>query len=94
MLARFSVVDDPRAANVRHELSEIKFIAVAAPLAGTTTCVEMAEFVAAKEVQLLGAAGLLDGYNATSYWGARDILKDFGAEPVDARVVVDRNRIT
>ncbi len=43
---------------------------------------------------LLGAAGLLDGYKATSHWATREILKEFGAEPVDARVVVDRNRIT
>lgn len=43
---------------------------------------------------VLGAAGLLKGYRATSHWLARDLLKDFGAEPVDARVVVDRNRIT
>jgi putative intracellular protease/amidase len=43
---------------------------------------------------LLGAAGLLRGYRATSHWVARDLLREFGAEPVDARVVVDRNRIT
>src|SRR6266481_6790502 len=43
---------------------------------------------------LLGAAGLLKGYRATSHWAARDGLRMFGAEPVDARVVVDRNRIT
>jgi cyclohexyl-isocyanide hydratase len=43
---------------------------------------------------LLGAAGLLKGYKATSHWSAREALRAFGAEPVDARVVVDRNRIT
>ncbi len=43
---------------------------------------------------LLGAAGLLKGYKATSHWAAREGLRGFGAEPVDARVVVDRNRIT
>lgn len=43
---------------------------------------------------LLGAAGLLKGYKATSHWGALSILKEFGAEPVDARVVEDRNRLT
>jgi cyclohexyl-isocyanide hydratase len=43
---------------------------------------------------LLGAAGLLKGYKATSHWAARDGLTAFGAEPADARVVVDRNRIT
>ena len=43
---------------------------------------------------VLAAAGLLQGYRATSHWAARDLLRDFGAEPVDARVVIDRNRIT
>lgn len=43
---------------------------------------------------LLGAAGLLRGYKATSHWVTRDILRELGAEPVDERVVIDRNRIT
>ncbi len=43
---------------------------------------------------LLAAAGLLKGYKATSHWAMRDSLSAFGAEPVEARVVVDRNRIT
>jgi cyclohexyl-isocyanide hydratase len=43
---------------------------------------------------VLGAAGLLNGYKATSHWLARDLLPLLGAIPVDARVVEDRNRIT
>jgi putative intracellular protease/amidase len=44
---------------------------------------------------LLGAAGLLKGYRATANWGIRDkVLPALGAIPVDARYVVDRNRIT
>lgn len=43
---------------------------------------------------LLGAAGLLRGYRATTHWQSLDLLPLFGAEPVDERVVVDRNRIT
>ena len=43
---------------------------------------------------VLGAAGLLKGYRATSHWIVRDRLADFGATPVEARVVEDRNRIT
>jgi cyclohexyl-isocyanide hydratase len=43
---------------------------------------------------ILGAAGLLRGYRATSHWAYRDLLPLVGAEPVEARVVEDRNRIT
>jgi cyclohexyl-isocyanide hydratase len=43
---------------------------------------------------LLGAAGLLRGYRATTHWLSLDLLPLFGAEPVDERVVIDRNRIT
>jgi cyclohexyl-isocyanide hydratase len=43
---------------------------------------------------LLGAAGLLKGYRATSHWNTRDLLPTFGALPVAERVVTDRNRIT
>jgi cyclohexyl-isocyanide hydratase len=43
---------------------------------------------------ILGAAGLLRGYRATTHWMSLDMLRSFGAEPVNERVVVDRNRIT
>ena len=43
---------------------------------------------------LLGAAGLLAGYRATSHWATKGLLPVFGATPADGRVVVDRNRIT
>ena len=43
---------------------------------------------------LLGAAGLLRGYRATTHWLSLDLLRSVGAEPVAERVVVDRNRIT
>ena len=43
---------------------------------------------------LLGAAGLLDGYDATTHWAYTELLPSFGARPVRRRVVVDRNRIT
>ena len=42
----------------------------------------------------LGAAGLLKGFEATSHWYVRDHLKHYGATVSDARVVVDRSRIT
>ena len=43
---------------------------------------------------ILGAAGLLKGYKATSHWSVRHVLAGFGAIPTDARVVCDHNRIT
>ncbi len=43
---------------------------------------------------LLGAAGLLDGYKATTHWAFHDLLPLFGAEAVKARVVADGNLIT
>ncbi len=43
---------------------------------------------------LLGAAGLLGGYRASTHWLSMDLLALFGAVPVRERVVIDRNRIT
>ena len=43
---------------------------------------------------LLGAAGLLRGYRATSHWAVRDLLSQLGATPDAGRVVEDRNRLT
>ena len=43
---------------------------------------------------ILGMAGLLEGYKATSHWLSLDVLPRFGALPVKQRVVVDRNRMT
>jgi cyclohexyl-isocyanide hydratase len=43
---------------------------------------------------VLGAAGLLQGYRATTHWSAMDFLAPFGATPTKTRVCVDRNRVT
>ena len=43
---------------------------------------------------ILGAAGLLDGYRATTHWGFRDLLASVGAIYTPGRVVRDRNRIS
>jgi cyclohexyl-isocyanide hydratase len=43
---------------------------------------------------VLGAAGLLRGYNAATHWTAMEFLSEFGATPVKTRVCVDRNRVT
>jgi cyclohexyl-isocyanide hydratase len=43
---------------------------------------------------ILGAAGLLDGYRATTHWFWHEHLALFGATPVQGRTVVDRNRMT
>jgi cyclohexyl-isocyanide hydratase len=38
---------------------------------------------------LCGSAGLLKGRRATTHWASFDLLPCFGANPVDARVVID-----
>lgn len=43
---------------------------------------------------LLGAAGLLSGYRATTHWTSMDNLEPLGAIAVNERVVCDRNCIT
>jgi transcriptional regulator GlxA family with amidase domain len=43
---------------------------------------------------VLGAAGILDGLRATTHWAFRDVLTEFGAEPVAERVVVEGKVIT
>jgi cyclohexyl-isocyanide hydratase len=43
---------------------------------------------------ILGAAGLIEGYDSACHWMWRDMLPMFGAKPVNARVVKDRNRIS
>ncbi len=76
---------------------------------GTVACMDDAEtlaFVAAKGggakwvtsvctgSLVLGAAGLLKGYRATSHWAVRDLLPIMGATTSADRVVEDRNRMT
>lgn len=43
---------------------------------------------------VLGAAGLLEGKRATSYWPYLERLRDFGADPVAERFVEDGKTIT
>lgn len=43
---------------------------------------------------ILGAAGLLDGYRATTHWAWVELLPLFGATHAPGRVVADRNRVT
>ena len=42
----------------------------------------------------LGASGLLKGYKATTHWSLLNTLENFGAIPVEERVVIDRNRVS
>lgn len=42
----------------------------------------------------LGAADLLVGRRATSHWSVRHLLAEYGATPVDERIVTDGNVFT
>ena len=57
----FRKLADPRAANARHELWEILFIALAAVLAGAQSCCEMALFGRSKEELFRDILGLEHG---------------------------------
>jgi cyclohexyl-isocyanide hydratase len=65
----------------------ISFLQMAAPRADYITSVCSGSL-------LLGAAGLMQGYRATTHWAAHYMLGQFGAKPEKARVVTDRNRIS
>nr|CRL68611.1 isonitrile hydratase [Mycolicibacterium komanii] len=65
----------------------IDFLATRGPRARYVTSVCTGSLV-------LGAAGLLAGYRATTHWSMLDALPFFGAIPAGERVVIDRNRIT
>lgn len=47
-LEHFEGLEDPRAGNVRHDLLELMFVALAAVLSGAEDCTDMAEFAEAK----------------------------------------------
>lgn len=77
----------PGSAAMMEDPEVIDFFAKRAPRAKWITSVCTGALV-------LGAAGLLRGYKATTHWTAMDVLPVLGAEPVYERVVFDRNRVT
>ncbi len=80
----------PGGGGIRHALADPKtlaFLAQRGDAAAYVTSVCTGALV-------LGAAGLLRGYRATTHWRFMDLLPAVGAIPVHERVVRDRNRIT
>jgi cyclohexyl-isocyanide hydratase len=70
-----------------NDLKVVSFLQRTAPTAEYVTSVCTGALI-------IGAAGLLRGYRATTHWVVHDVLASLGATPVVERVVVDRNRIT
>lgn len=68
----------------------------AATLAWVTKAAQQARWVTSvcTGSLILGAAGLLRGYRATTHWASHHLLEQFGAVPVRERIVFDRNRVT
>ena len=77
----------PGATALMDDAEMIGFLQARAPKAQWVTSVCTGALV-------LGAAGLLRGYKATTHWAAMEVLPLMGAIPTAERVVIDRNRIT
>ena len=52
VLSVFREVNDPRDMNARHNLAELLFLALAATLCGSKSCVEIADFADGREEEL------------------------------------------
>ena len=89
-LARTDLLLVPGGQGVAALLGDDEVLAFACRMAGTARYVTSV----CTGSLLLGAAGLLDGYRATTHWAHHQWLSKLGAIPVAERVVVDRNRIT
>lgn len=74
-------------AEVLEDAEVLRFLAERGPRAKYVTSVCSGSII-------LAAAGLLDGYRASTHWSAYHVLAAFGVEVVKERVVIDRNRIT
>ncbi len=74
-------------AEAMEDVDALRFLAARAPRAKYVTSVCSGSLI-------LAAAGLLQGYKATTHWSSYDVLAALGVEVAEGRVVVDRNRIT
>ena len=74
-------------ADAMEDTATLSFLAARARTASYVTSVCSGSLI-------LAAAGLLDGYRATTHWTSLDVLAAFGVQAERQRVVVDRNRIT
>jgi putative intracellular protease/amidase len=89
-LDRPDIVVVPGGPGTRSMLSDVPLIAWLRKVHPTTTWTTSV----CTGSLLLGAAGILDGLDATTHWLAYDILESLGATPIAERVVVRGKVIT
>src|SRR5712692_4462402 len=104
LISIFREVRDPRDFNARHDVSAMLFIALAATLCGAKSCVDIADFAAAHEVDLAEIVDLSHGAPSHDSFSrlfrlldpeqmAQALREGRGLDPAKGVVAVDGKRL-